>query len=63
MTNKKAKVNADNSNATASQDIGTKSHKKQETDGMITPGIVELVNMGLKRAVDIVDSVKMNTRR
>ena len=56
-------VNADNGNATASQKTGIKNHEKQEKDGIITPEIVKLVNMRLKRAVDIIDNVEMNTRR
>ena len=62
-TNRKVTINADNSNATASREIGTKNHEKQEKNGIITPGIMKLVNMGLKRAVDIIDNVEMNTRR
>ena len=56
-------VNADNGNATASQETGIKNHEKQEKDGIIKPEIVKLVNMRLKRAVDIIDNVEMNTRR
>ena len=60
---KKGTVNADNGNATASQQTGIKNHEKQEKDGIIKPEIVNLVNMRLKRVVDIIDNAGMNTRR
>ena len=42
---------------------GIKNHEKQEKDGIIKPEIVKLVNVRLKRAVDIIDNVEMNARR
>ena len=60
---KKVTVNADNGNAIASEETDIKNHEKQEKDGIIKPEIVNMVNMRLKGAVDIIDNVGMNTRR
>ena len=56
-------VNADNDSATANQETGIKNHEKQEKDGIIMPEVVKLVNMILKRAVDLINNVEINTRR